>query len=953
MSRLGLTLPTWSCVLACLPHGRILGRGAHPPRKEQLMLSSRVLVERLAPTAPLPRLPHIPFEALAAGGAWGGEEALQAVEVAADSRPRVATVALELMDALSADTPSADIAIGLFGTRADPDLVTLQIDYLRSCFGVAYLLAAGGVDVGPWAERIALACASARPVGQALRSMFVADGAGVPAPGEPTRKDSVRPAREQDPLDRLRPAGSTVPSVRGLTSTSRLTLGENFRKKSSVRAVEAALTVFGTAVGRSVPVPAGRVSLVDPVDATPGEQVVITGVSFGPPSSRAVQFSGSGDVRVSGEDAIEWTDTQVRVAVPAGARPGPVAVVEESHTTGPEGDTVAEIVTTLEPYLSAAAAAPVRVVLASLAPPALAVVARAADVAHWGPPEILEFTIEPGPDFSPGQTVTLRWRTKGADEVEIGTRQLSGVHELPIPRPPLPLSGAVTVTIPGTRSWTAEYAVIAHNTRGAGTSTSAYKTIVVRMAQRTGLALGGGGTRGDFQVGALQYLYDERGYRPDAIVGTSVGAINAVDLAMGDDPGRHAATRLRASWDALTDESSMWEEEPWVSGLKADAKTALGQLSWQGLLLLPYAAIRGVLAVSEIGAAAARPGSAIFNLLPIARRLNAAFDRSKLQASRIALRLVSVSLETGEVVQVDERANLTFPGPDPQRPTFPPFPPVPVTVPLGALASASMPGIFPALPLGNHMCVDGGVRDVVPVRIAVEELGCHEVIALRCSAPVEIQQMDPTRTFAQVMARAVLGITFDEVADDDVRPPAWGRAVTVHEIRPTFDLHDPMVVEPGLIRIAADYGWMRAADVLGVPSPKTARAKDLSDRITRLRVYNWQLTWRAFGKGNHPDPHRGFADFILAGTSGKPPVTGFKSAHDPDAVRAIRRNCLAIRSALEERLREQIPIPSASVHSGWFREWETVSGDHPMPDPWGFFVSVAGNVDAQPKPSEL
>jgi NTE family protein len=43
--------------------------------------------------------------------------------------------------------------------------------------------------------------------------------------------------------------------------------------------------------------------------------------------------------------------------------------------------------------------------------------------------------------------------------------------------------------------------------------------------------LGGGGARGALQVGALRALL-ESGLRPDLLVGTSIGAVNAVVLAL-------------------------------------------------------------------------------------------------------------------------------------------------------------------------------------------------------------------------------------------------------------------------------------------------------------------------------------------------------------------------------------------------------------------------------------
>ena len=49
------------------------------------------------------------------------------------------------------------------------------------------------------------------------------------------------------------------------------------------------------------------------------------------------------------------------------------------------------------------------------------------------------------------------------------------------------------------------------------------------------IVLSGGGAKGDFEVGAVRYLYDS-GVRPDILCGVSVGATNAAKLAEGEDP---------------------------------------------------------------------------------------------------------------------------------------------------------------------------------------------------------------------------------------------------------------------------------------------------------------------------------------------------------------------------------------------------------------------------------
>jgi hypothetical protein len=300
---------------------------------------------------------------------------------------------------------------------------------------------------------------------------------------------------------------------------------------------------------------------------------------------------------------------------------------------------------------------------------------------------------------------------------------------------------------------------------------------------------------------------------------------------------------------------------------------------------------------------------AIFNLNPIEARARASYQQVRANASGIKLRLVSVSVETGESVMVDEAGAVLQRGSRPTRPTGVPPPPTTGVID-GAIASATMPGIFPARRLGDHMCVDGGVRDVVPVQAAVQEFGCNDVIAIRVSARPPEQQTDPLRTVGEVMARSVLELTFDEIADDDVEPFAgWGAGVKVTVIRPSFNLHDPMVVEPGLIRIAMDYGWMRAADILDAPEESRRYAIELSDRITRLRVQNWTLAHHA-NAADYLDPNRGFTEFFFAGMT-PPAQREIVPVPSPEALDAVRSNCLAIRDALSQRLLVNAPTPSA------------------------------------------
>ena len=200
------------------------------------------------------------------------------------------------------------------------------------------------------------------------------------------------------------------------------------------------------------------------------------------------------------------------------------------------------------------------------------------------------------------------------------------------------------------------------------------------------------------------------------------------------------------------------------------------------------------------------------------------------------------------------------------------------------------------------------------------------------------------------MARSVLDMTFDAIADDDVAPfGGWPEGVAVTVIRPSFNLHDPMVVEPGLIRIAMDYGWMRAADILDTPQSSRQYAMELSDRITRLRAHNWSTAhWAAAVP--YRDPNRGFTDFVFQGaTAGQ--SSEITPVPTPEAVDVIRANCRLIRAALQQRLQIGAPTPPSAIRTAWFTQWESIRGTMPSLNPWVAYTGVTSwTADTPPQP---
>ena len=94
--------------------------------------------------------------------------------------------------------------------------------------------------------------------------------------------------------------------------------------------------------------------------------------------------------------------------------------------------------------------------------------------------------------------------------------------------------------------------------------------------------------------------------------------------------------------------------------------------------------------------------------------------------------------------------------------------------------------------------------------------------------------------------RGLFEIPFAEIAFSETTPRGgWGgRSVTL--IAPDLDVHSLVSVDPGLIRISADYGWMRADDAVN-GRVVGDRLFDLSREITLARARIWFNEGRYYG----------------------------------------------------------------------------------------------------------
>ena len=206
------------------------------------------------------------------------------------------------------------------------------------------------------------------------------------------------------------------------------------------------------------------------------------------------------------------------------------------------------------------------------------------------------------------------------------------------------------------------------------------------LPRPVGFVLSGGGSLGAIQVGMLQALAEHQ-LVPDLVIGTSVGSINGAVVAL--DP-QGAANRLSHAWSRLT------SQQVFPGGLITQART----LRLTKTHLFPNAGLASMIS---------------------------AFLGASDTFSDLMLPFAAVTMDVATT-----RAHVLREGP---------------LLP-ALLASAAIPGIFPAVEHDGRLLYDGGVVANVPMRQALA-LGARSLIVLDCTIPGA--PLPPPESFADVI----------------------------------------------------------------------------------------------------------------------------------------------------------------------------------------------------------
>jgi len=466
----------------------------------------------------------------------------------------------------------------------------------------------------------------------------------------------------------------------------------------------------------------------------------------------------------------------------------------------------------------------------------------------------------------------------------------------------------------------------------------------------TAFVLAGGGTKGSFEVGVLQYLVGRERIAPDIVTATSAGAIAATVLAQARTIDEFAQRVAEIEGDVLawTHTEHVFGRQAWLGALDG---TALGREIHLGITegtrppfpLSPPGVLAGGESVPPVpgsgrgerrrtrrarrqrqrhvlrlvaGAGFRLPrvrrqlrtsGSSVLNLEPLADALRHGtsdgvrpIDPALVRRPGLQLRLAVTALRAGVLRFVTEDGSIVE---SDARTPAPGAAGGPVDLVDGAIASASVPMVFPPRSLADDDYVDGGVIDIIPVRAAAE-LGATRIIAV-VAVPLTLARDD--RDYAAAPAGYIglrslgmIGVAERQLSNLSVNLPEGSSLTTID---PVVDVVGLFEVEPGLLRINKGYGWLRAADVLaeGDAGIIAGVAQD-THAIAEARREAWRLEEAIWPGGQ--------AEREVAGT-----------------LALVREQKERVRALVDRRKQLGFPVPDAC--EAWWTDYEAHTAPRP------------------------
>lgn len=279
---------------------------------------------------------------------------------------------------------------------------------------------------------------------------------------------------------------------------------------------------------------------------------------------------------------------------------------------------------------------------------------------------------------------------------------------------------------------------------------------------KDGLSLSGGAAKGAYQGGVLEYFLEEGYFEDgfDAILGTSVGAANAVSLGMarkGKGQLEGGVRRIRDCWWKIANTQGIWRLK-FPQYLSALTSTSLGKADGFKKILR-----------EQIDLERLKEGAPVDVV---------AWDMLSGREIWFELQKLNNNQEVSDAVY----------------------------------SSASFPGAFEPIKIQDLLLTDGGIAQIAPVGRLVEKYGVSRVVSIVCRDPKNPRRMKESdfRNTLDVLARCVDGMEDGRVIADLEKAELWnllveaGRStkkrVELTTVFPIADLGPPLDFSPELTK---------------------------------------------------------------------------------------------------------------------------------------------------------
>lgn len=239
------------------------------------------------------------------------------------------------------------------------------------------------------------------------------------------------------------------------------------------------------------------------------------------------------------------------------------------------------------------------------------------------------------------------------------------------------------------------------------------------------LVLSGGSIKGAFQAGAVKAVI-EKGFYPKILYGISVGSLNSTFI--NHEAGKQDLPYEQLDWINIKDNLiKFWKE---------NVKQPSDLVNKRGYLKLIIDVLFGKF-------------NGLTDTAPLRKMVNRVISLETLRQSKLIHRVGAVNISNGNIVYADPNVEENFID--------------------YIIASTAIPIVMPASLIGGQAdkpFFDGGLRDVAPLKVAIQN-GADSIVAILCQPP-QLENEPFNYQNLPKLAERMTDIMVNEIVNNDI-----------------------------------------------------------------------------------------------------------------------------------------------------------------------------------------